>query len=91
VSAPRYNTRPTDVPGESESDVPGWTVTYPASCNGHLGDIAFIASRGFGGSGFVHFDHRTGQPYGFTLTAAARERLIRMRRDNPRNTAAVIA
>lgn len=76
----RYNVRPGDGPGELSSDVPGWTVTYPAACNGHLGDVGFVASRGYGGSGFVHFE-RDGRAYGAPLTRAARERVERMRRD----------
>jgi hypothetical protein len=76
----RYNTR-TMPTGEVESDVPGWTVTYPAQCNGGLGDIGFVASRGYGGSGFVYFDVRDGHPYGMPLTVAARDRLKAMRKD----------
>jgi len=30
----RYNIRPGVTPGEYESEVAGWTVTYPAACNG---------------------------------------------------------
>lgn len=67
--------------GEVSSVVPGWEVFYPATCNGNLGDLGFVASRGYGGSGFVHFDLRTGEPYGMPLTQAARARLKAMRRD----------
>jgi|SRR6478735_1949715 len=76
----RYNYVENDA-GEIMSQTPGWTVIYPATCNGHLGDIGFVASTGMGGSGFVHFDLTTGEPYGMPLTKAARERLIALRRD----------
>lgn len=75
-----YNTTKHDT-GEIDSLVPGWIVTYPASCNGHVGDIGFVASRGYGGSGFIHFDPATGEPYGIPLTAAARTRVKTMRKD----------
>jgi hypothetical protein len=78
----RYNVRELE-PGVLASDVPGWTVEYPSACNGRVGDVAFVSSRGVGGSGFVHFDVRTGEPYGFPLTVAARDRLRAMRRDFP--------
>jgi len=76
----RYNTTEHEN-GEIDSTVPGWVVTYPASCNGRLGDIGFVASSGYGGSDFVHFDLKTGEPYGAHLTIAARDRLKAMRRD----------
>ena len=76
----RYNVRPGLYPGELESDVPGWTVIYPAACNGRIGDLGFIVSRGYGGSDFVHFDP-AGHAYGMPMTKAARARIERMRRD----------
>lgn len=77
---PRYNLEPGGQEGEWVSLVPGWVVTYPASCNGRVGDLGFLASRGYGGSDFVHFDS-DGMPYGMPMTKAARKRLIQMRRD----------
>ncbi len=78
MSGPRYNyTRHAN--GEITSLVADWIVTYPATCNGRLGDLGFVTSRGYGGSDFVHFG-RDGRPYGFPLTIAARERLTAMRR-----------
>jgi hypothetical protein len=77
----RYNLEPGHTAGTWVSDVPGWTVTYPATCNGRVADLGFVASRGWGGSDFVHFDTVTGEPYGFPLTEAARRRLVAMRRD----------
>lgn len=75
----RFNYKHDLTTGENTSEVPGWLVTYPATCNGHLGDLGFVASSGYGGSGFVHFDRVTGAPYGMPLTKAARARLIAMR------------
>jgi len=76
---PRYNVT-AHANGERTSTVPGWEVTYPATCNGHLGDIGFVASTGRGGSNFVYFDG-DGEPYGYLITRAARARLKAMRRD----------
>jgi len=76
----RYNIRPGVTPGEYESEVAGWTVTYPAACNGRVGDLGFLSSTGQGGSGFVHFDQQ-GEPYGMPMTIKARARLLAMRRD----------
>lgn len=79
----RYNhTRHTN--GEITSEVRGYRVTYPATCNGRLGDIGFVESLGTGGSDFVHFDPTTGCPYGTPLTAVASSRLVLMRRDAQR-------
>jgi hypothetical protein len=77
----RYNLEPGEPEGTWVSLVPGWVVEYPAACNGRVGDLGFVSSRGYGDSGFVHFDTRTGLPYGMPLTQAARKRLIQMRRD----------
>lgn len=85
VNTPRYNHE--RLPnGEVRSVIDGYEVFYPAHCNGHLGDLAFIAPLGFGNSDFVHFaadDHRhmPGEPYGRPLTVRVRHRLLAMRRD----------
>ena len=49
---------------EVTSIIEGWSVTYPATCNGHLADMGFVFPvSGYCSSTFVHFDV-DGNPYG---------------------------
>ena len=57
--------------------VAGWSVTYPAACNGRIGDLGFVAFL-HGGSDFVHFD-TTGKPYGTSMPKAVQARIVAMR------------
>ncbi len=67
--------------GEITSEVRGWSVTYPSTCNGEIRDLGFMASTGFGRSDFIHFHPETNEPYGCVMPKAVRERVAAMRRD----------
>lgn len=59
--------------------VRGWTVIYPASCNGRIGDLGFVVPRSlYANSAFVHFDSN-GEPYGTYMPQAVRARIKAMR------------
>ena len=67
--------------GEITSTVGNWEVTYPSTCNGRLSGLGFVASLGYGGSDFVHFDGYN-QPYGtLLLTKKTAARLATMAKD----------
>jgi len=67
--------------GEVTSEVRGWTVTYPATCNGRLADLGFVSGP-YGRSDFVHFD-ADGQPYGTPMPKDVARRVTRMRHHFP--------
>lgn len=80
---PAYNVKQTSKYGQMSSMVPGWEVSYPVQCNGRMADLGYVASLGYGGAYFIHFD-AAGEPTGLEadmLTKAARARLLAMRRD----------
>lgn len=63
---------------EHTSTIAGWTVIYPATCNGALRDLGFIyLTNGFN-SDFVHFDGH-GMPYGAYMPKKVAARLVAMR------------
>lgn len=57
--------------------IDGWSVTYPAACNGRIGDIGFVVAPR-GRSDFVHFD-TTGRTYGTYMPKAVQARIVAMR------------
>ena len=63
--------------GEVVSMVRGWTVYYPAECNGRLADLAFVVSQHR--SDFVHFDPKDGHAYGTPMPKDVARRCERMR------------
>ena len=65
---------------EIATEVAGWTVIYPATCNGAIRDLGFIYRiNGYGNSEFVHFTNN-GEPYGPPhMPKKVRARLIAMR------------
>lgn len=63
---------------EKMTEVAGWTVIYPASCNGHVRDLGFVFRTNGTRSDFVHFDS-FGQPYGTFMPKKVKARLIAMR------------
>ena len=62
---------------EITTEIDGWSVTYPASCNGRIGDLGFVV-RPNGFSDFVHFD-RYGMPYGTYMPKKVKARIRAMR------------
>ncbi len=75
---PRYN-RTVGDDGVISSEVAGWRVEYPTTCNGRLGDLGFVYPPS-GNTTFVHFD-AGGEPYGLLLPRKVAARLKAMRRD----------
>lgn len=75
---PRYN-RTVGDDGVVSSEVAGWRVEYPTTCNGRLGDLGFVYTPR-GHSDFVHFN-QSGEPYGLLLPLKVAARLKAMRRD----------
>lgn len=65
--------------GIISSEVRGYTVEMPTTCNGALRDLGFVISPR-GNSGFVHFDSY-GLPYGNYMPKEVAERITRMRND----------
>ena len=65
---------------EIATEVAGWCVIYPATCNGAIRDLGFIYRiSGYGNSEFVHFTNN-GEPYGPPhMPKKVRARLIAMR------------
>ena len=65
---------------EITTEVEGWTVIYPAECNGAIRDLGFVyPNSGYRNSEFVHFNNR-GEPYGpYYMPKKVRARLIAMR------------
>ena len=61
---------------EIATEVAGWTVIYPAECNGAIRDLGFVYRTN--GSDFVHFN-ANGEPYGHYMPKKVRARLIAMR------------
>ena len=64
---------------EITTEVAGWTVIYPAECNGAIRDLGFVyPNSGYRNSDFVYFNNR-GEPYGTYMPKKVRARLIAMR------------
>ena len=64
---------------EIATEVAGWCVIYPATCNGAIRDLGFVyPNSGYRDSTFVHFSYR-GEPYGAYIPKKVRARLIAMR------------
>ena len=64
---------------ENVTEVAGWTVIYPAECNGAIRDLGFVyPNSGYRDCTFVHFSYR-GEPYGPYMPKRVRARLIAMR------------
>lgn len=63
--------------GEFRTEVDGWTVYYPAMCNGALRDLGFVV--GPSRSDFVHFHPLDGHAYGTPMPKAVAKRVTRMR------------
>ena len=63
---------------EVTTTIDGWSVTYPASCNGRIGDLGFVFHYRMGNPDFVHFD-RNGDPYGTYKPKAVIRRIRAMR------------
>lgn len=65
---------------ENTTEVAGWTVIYPAECNGAIRDLGFVYRTNGYRSDFVHFDSH-GLPYGTYMPkkVAARIRAMRNR------------
>ena len=63
---------------ETTTEVAGWTVIYPAECNGAIRDLGFVYRTNGYRSDFVHFNDR-GEPYGAYMPKKVIARLIAMR------------
>ena len=64
---------------EIATEVEGWTVIYPAECNGAIRDLGFVyPNSGSRNSYFVYFNDR-GEPYGPYMPKKVIDRLIAMR------------
>ena len=63
---------------EIATEVAGWTVIYPAECNGAIRDLGFVYRTNGYRSDFVHFN-ANGEPYGPYMPKKVRARLIAMR------------
>ena len=63
---------------EITTEIDGWSVTYPAECNGRIADLGFVFHYRMGNSDFVHFD-RNGEPYGTYMPKAVIRRIRAMR------------
>lgn len=65
---------------EVTTEIDGWSVTYPASCNGRIADLGFVShdSKNHSYSEFVHFDLH-GEPYGTYMPKAVIKRIRAMR------------
>lgn len=63
---------------EIATEVAGWTVIYPAECNGAIRDLGFVYRTNGYRSDFVHFNG-SGEPYGPYMPKKVRARLIAMR------------
>lgn len=65
---------------EVTTEIDGWSVTYPASCNGNdrIVDLGFVFHYRMGNSDFVHFDSN-GEPYGTYMPKKVKARIRAMR------------
>ena len=64
---------------EIATEVAGWTVIYPATCNGAIRDLGFVYRTNGYRSEFVHFNDG-GEPYGpYYMPKKVIARLIAMR------------
>ena len=64
---------------ETTTEVAGWTVIYPAECNGAIRDLGFVYPNSFYRTcEFVYFNDR-GEPYGTYMPKKVIDRLIAMR------------
>lgn len=63
---------------ENTTEIAGWAVIYPATCNGAIRDLGFVYRTNGYRSDFVYFNDR-GEPYGPYMPKRVRARLIAMR------------
>lgn len=63
---------------EEMTEVAGWTVIYPATCNGAIRDLGFVYHTNGYRSDFVYFSSN-GLPYGTYMPKKVAARLVAMR------------